>query len=335
MVSSPQWPRKVLKLAAIYNLVWGTWVILFPNQIFDWTGMQRPIYPGIWQCVGMIVGVYGVGYWVAASDYLRHWPIVLVGFLGKLLGPLGFLQAAWTGQLPWAWGWTIVTNDLVWWLPFGMMLYLTFKHSNDPSNRLGLAVGVPQGDQKDDRRGKQRSEQRDNLRDEKWLNQARPNSSSGRPVEEVTGGGDKLLIFLRHSGCTFCRETLAELAKRYPELVKRSIEPIVVHMGSLEEGKKMLQRVGLNDVQHISDPACQLYRQYGLGRGTFGQLFGPAVWWSGLKAAIFAGHGIGKLSGDGFQLGGAVLLHQGKVAKVFAAPNATTHLPTSQQCSIT
>ena len=40
---------------------------------------EFPRYPQIWQCVGMIVGVYGVGYLVAASDPLRHWPIVLVG----------------------------------------------------------------------------------------------------------------------------------------------------------------------------------------------------------------------------------------------------------------
>ena len=25
-------------------------------------GMERPVYPMIWQCMGMIVGVYGVGY---------------------------------------------------------------------------------------------------------------------------------------------------------------------------------------------------------------------------------------------------------------------------------
>lgn len=308
MTVASSWPSFVLKLAAIYNVLWGTWVILFPNHLFLWTGMDLPNYPGIWQCVGMIVGVYGVGYWIASYDFLKHWPIVLVGFLGKLFGPIGFLQAAWSGQLPWSWGWTIVANDLVWWLPFGSMLYLVFKYHNDPLTRFGES-------------GKQLPA---------------PVSSCGLPVEEVIGKGESLrmLIFLRHSGCTFCRETLAKLAKILPELSQQSIEPIIVHMGDLEEGKAMLQRSGLESLVHISDPACTLYRRYGLARGTFFQLFGPAVWWPGFQAAILKAHGLGKLSGDGFQLGGSVLLKQGKVVRRFPAANATTHLPSTQQCRV-
>jgi len=90
----------VLKAAAIYNLVWGAFIILAPNALFDFAGLPRiQTYVGIWQCVGMIVGVYGIGYWAAAADPKRHWPIVLVGFLGKILGPIGFLQSIYLGVL--------------------------------------------------------------------------------------------------------------------------------------------------------------------------------------------------------------------------------------------
>jgi small multidrug resistance pump len=44
---------------------------------------------------------------------MRHWPIVLVGLLGKVLGPIGFLDAALRSALPGAVGWTILTNDLI------------------------------------------------------------------------------------------------------------------------------------------------------------------------------------------------------------------------------
>lgn len=114
--------KTVLLLAAAYNLAWGAAVVLLPGLAFDLAGMAPPRYPEIWQCVGMIVGVYGVGYAVAAFDPLRHWPIVLVGLLGKVLGPVGFLDAALRGALPWAFGWTILLNDLVWWWPFGSIL---------------------------------------------------------------------------------------------------------------------------------------------------------------------------------------------------------------------
>lgn len=80
-----------LKIAAIYNLIWGAWVVLFPNHFFGLVGMEAPLHPMIWQGMGMVIGVYGLGYWWAAQDPLTHWPIVMVGFLGKIFGPIGFL----------------------------------------------------------------------------------------------------------------------------------------------------------------------------------------------------------------------------------------------------
>jgi len=114
--------RWVLRVAAVYNIVWGALVVLFPFAAFDFLQLPRPNYPEIWQCVGMIVGVYGLGYWLAARDPVAHWPIVLVGLLGKVLGPIGFLNAAIAGKLPWSFGWINVTNDLIWWVPFSLIL---------------------------------------------------------------------------------------------------------------------------------------------------------------------------------------------------------------------
>ena len=131
--SAPPWMRWILWAAAVYNLTWGAGVILFPTLPFEWVGMEPPNYPSLWQCIGMIVGVYGVGYGIAASDPLRHWPIVLVGLLGKVFGPVGFLWTAWRGELPWIAGLTIVTNDLVWWLPFGLIVWTAWRGSASPA----------------------------------------------------------------------------------------------------------------------------------------------------------------------------------------------------------
>ncbi len=118
--------------AGLYNLLWGAGVVLFPNAGFSLIGIDPPRYPEIWQCVGMIVGVYGIGYLVAARDPLRHWPIVLVGLLGKIFGPIGFLQAAATGALPWIAGLTILTNDLLWWVPFSIILWRAYVYHHGP-----------------------------------------------------------------------------------------------------------------------------------------------------------------------------------------------------------
>ncbi|NBT13655.1 MAG: alkyl hydroperoxide reductase [Planctomycetia bacterium] len=108
--------------AGVYNLAWGAVTVLVPSWLFTLTGMEQPNYPFIWQCVGMIVGVYGIGYLAAASDPVRHWPIILVGFLGKIFGPLGYCMGVLKGEVPPAFGVTLPTNDLIWWVPFGLML---------------------------------------------------------------------------------------------------------------------------------------------------------------------------------------------------------------------
>jgi len=113
----------LLWAAAIYNLAWGSFAIFLPTKAFEWARMPLPNYPSLWQCIGMIVGVYGIGYAIAAYDPVRHWPIVLVGLLGKVFGPIGFVWAACQGELPWIAGLVNVTNDLIWWIPFALVLW--------------------------------------------------------------------------------------------------------------------------------------------------------------------------------------------------------------------
>jgi small multidrug resistance pump len=114
--------KLTLKLAGIYNIIWGALVVLFPLKFFELFGMEAPNYPELWQCIGMIVGVYGVGYWIAASDPLTHFPIVLVGFLGKIFGPIGFAGGLISNRFPPSFGINIIFNDLIWWIPFFLIL---------------------------------------------------------------------------------------------------------------------------------------------------------------------------------------------------------------------
>lgn len=126
--------RNVLRAAAFYNIGWGAWVVLFPNHYFELTGMDPVNHTAIWQGTGMIVGVYGLGYWWASYQPLVHWPIVAVGFLGKLFGPIGYLFNVLQGTIPPAFGYTLITNDLIWWIPFAGILYTAYQ-----TNRFQLS----------------------------------------------------------------------------------------------------------------------------------------------------------------------------------------------------
>lgn len=131
-----KWMSHTLLLAALYNIIWGAYVIIFPNHFFSIIDLPLPTYPQIWQCVGMIVGVYGLGYLFAAADPQKHWPIVVVGFLGKIFGPIGFLQAILMDTLPIEFGYTIITNDLIWWVPFFLIIKSSKHQIKDDLIRL-------------------------------------------------------------------------------------------------------------------------------------------------------------------------------------------------------
>lgn len=282
----------VLLAAGVYNILWGAFAVLFPNTLFDWLGMARPNYPEFWQCIGMIVGVYGVGYAIAAFDPARHWPIVLVGLMGKIFGPLGMVQALWLGTLPWAFALNCVTNDLIWWIPFALILRHAWRvHFHEPD-----AGSIP-----------------DAL--------AATRTSEGTPLTDLARGRRVLLVFLRHSGCTFCRETLADLAAAKPGLDALGVEPVLIHMSHPETFRDFATRYGLEDVEAVSDPERRLYRAFGLQRGSFAALFGPEVLRRGIRA-FRNGHGIGLLDGDGLQMPGAFVLDDGAVRARFVHRSA-------------
>ncbi len=261
-----------LTAAAYYNLVWGALIVFWPHALFDLAGLPRPNYPEIWQCVGMIVGVYGIGYWIASYNSERHWPIVLVGLLGKIFGPLGFVQPLVAGVFNWKFGLTILTNDLIWWIPF----FLTVKQ--------GLEAD--------------------------FMSEARGADPLARPSARFLEGRH-WIVLVRHSGCTFCRETLELLSHHQKAIISSGFRITVVHMGPSEEEPLLSQKYRLHEVDWVSDPERRWYRYFGFQRGRWGQLFGPQVWWRGLVAGVFKGHGVGSLSGDGFQLGGVVVCDSG------------------------
>ena len=81
----------------------------------------------IWQCLGVILGLFGLGYLIAANDPQRHWLMVLVGFLAKVSAPLGVLAGAAKGELPWAMAPPSLVTDVIWWLPFGLILWQVWR----------------------------------------------------------------------------------------------------------------------------------------------------------------------------------------------------------------
>ena len=282
--------RGWLVAAGIYNLVWGGFVILWPKGLVDLAGLEMTA-PGlaIWQCLGMVIGVYGIGYLAASLDPVRHWPITLVGLLGKIFGPIGFVWTASRGEIPWSFGWTILTNDLLWWIPFFMILKAAWERAS-----AGDDASTPP---------------LESILDTTTVSDPR----GERTLREASDEGPLLLVFLRHAGCTFCREAVADVVSKRHAIEAAGAAPVLVHMGSEAEGNAFLARLGAADLPRIADPTRRLHRIAGLHRGTFRELFGLRNF---VRAIGAARHGVGHPVGDPLQMPCTMLLHRGRVLHV-------------------
>lgn len=141
-------------------------------------------------------------------------------------------------------------------------------------------------------------------------------TSSGESLLELSRQSPVLLVFLRHAGCTFCREALADLGRQRAEIESRGTRIVLVHMSPARDFEDLAAGYGLRGVAHISDPAKSAYQAFGLGRGNLLQLFGPGIWARGLQATL-GGHMVGKLQGDGFQMPGLFVLEDGRITQSY------------------
>lgn len=146
----------------------------------------------------------------------------------------------------------------------------------------------------------------------------RARDQQGRSLGSLTHTQPVLLVFLRHLGCTFCREAAADVSEQRRVIEREGVTPAFVGMLEEPELGEFLDLYGLGDLPRFADPSRCLYGAFGLGRGSARQLFGPRVWRRGLAAAAPSwlgggGHGVGALKGDGLQMPGVFLLHQERV----------------------
>jgi len=142
-------------------------------------------------------------------------------------------------------------------------------------------------------------------------------TNRGERVSELSKQGPVLLVFLRHFGCTFCRESLVELSKIKQEADEKNVKIVLVHMSRTAYANEVLKVYDLQDVSHISDPEQEYYRQYGLSRGKWWQLFGLPVMWRGVVAGLVKGNLPGKLVADPYQMPGVFVLRENKVISRF------------------
>jgi peroxiredoxin len=144
-------------------------------------------------------------------------------------------------------------------------------------------------------------------------------TESGTNLLALAEASPVLLIFLRHFGCSFCRQAISDVADLRDELDQRGVRPVFVHMGTPERAKPFFEYYGIGDVERVSDPRGAVYRLpvFQLERQSpLMVLIQPSVWVAWLKGAFFK-HGIGTIKEDGSQMPGLFFLKGAKIVRRF------------------
>ncbi len=143
-------------------------------------------------------------------------------------------------------------------------------------------------------------------------------TNTNESISNLSMNGPVLLLFLRHFGCIFCRESLRDLSLKREEYEQQNITIVFVHMSDTATAEMYFRSFNLDGIKHISDPQCTYYNAFKLGKGTISQLFGFKNLVRGFEVTI--GKGIPIMAsqlGDGNQMPGLFVIENGEVTGSF------------------
>lgn len=142
-------------------------------------------------------------------------------------------------------------------------------------------------------------------------------TTTGAHLVQLAEASPVLLVFLRHSGCPFCREALSDIARARQSIESSGTKIVLVHMADSAAIDCRLRKYSLQNVERICDAEQSLYRAFGLKRGNAWQLLGPKVVVRGFHAAFFSRHGLGRFTADVAQMPGVFMLDRSGIVRRF------------------
>lgn len=272
------------KYLGIYQMILGVLGIIFSSQILQLLNLdlsQAPV-----TVISVFYFVLGFGVYIASFSLVDNWLILFVGLIKKVLFILVSLYFGITKGFNVEYSAFVLIDSLISIYFLYTILDYAFvsKYDDDESHSSSLDS----------------------------LKLARTNT--GANLVELSQSKPLLLIFIRHFGCTFCRETVSEVSKIETVINHNGYTPVFVHLSDPSYGDSFFQKYFEHQVLHVSDPGRRLYRALNIKRGNLWQLYGLPTWYRGLIAGLFKGHGgVGELEGDEMQLGAYFVLDKGEI----------------------
>jgi peroxiredoxin len=141
-------------------------------------------------------------------------------------------------------------------------------------------------------------------------------TQTGQMLGELSNQRPVLLVFLRHFGCTFCREAVAEITELHKDIEAKGTQLAFVHLADDARAKKFFTPHGLQDLPRFADPDGILFQSFGLVRANWRAYLNYESVLRTLQAWL-NGHFLGMPAGDVQRMPGTFLIHNGQIRKAF------------------
>ena len=125
------WMKYLLWFVGGYNVLAGLGMLIFYHEGFRFLDLPKPELMLPLQIVGVMVLLFGVGYWLVAWNPIENRNVLLLGFLSKFLGSLlgvGYIVA---GKMPLLFLPILFFADIVYLVPFLLIMRRLYRWPRD------------------------------------------------------------------------------------------------------------------------------------------------------------------------------------------------------------
>ena len=117
----------VLRFAGVFNLLAGSGMICLHHEGFRWFGIPPPGVVLPVQVMGILVGLFGVGYLLVAANPVENRNILMLGFWSKALSATAVMWHVAAGRLPWSLAAAVFFADVIYLPPFYLILRRLYR----------------------------------------------------------------------------------------------------------------------------------------------------------------------------------------------------------------
>lgn len=117
-----KWMKFTLRFVAVFNVCAGLHMLVFYHETYKVIGMPKPEIQFPIQLVGILVALFGWGYYLVAKNPVENRNVLLLGFFSKFLGSVLGTAYVLAGKLPWTFVLVFFFCDIIYLPPFYLIL---------------------------------------------------------------------------------------------------------------------------------------------------------------------------------------------------------------------